>query len=106
MAVVALLRRLVVIRADHERAVGPGPLGEPRQPNRLARAVRPGAWHDLDPPGGPLDHRGDYALVLFVIERRRFARGADWGQAVRSLLDVPINQPAQVVKINLAALER
>ena len=51
-----------------------------------------------------LDDGGDDALVLVVVERRRLAGGADRGQAVGPLLDVPVDQPAQGVEIDLAVL--
>ena len=102
VAVVAFLGRLVVIRPDHEGAVGPGLLGEARQADRLAGAVGAGAGHDLDAAARLLDHGGDDALVLLVVERRRFAGGADRGQAVGALLDVPVDQPAQGREIDFA----
>ena len=46
-------------------------------------------------PRRPLHHGGDDALVFLVVQRRRFAGGADRGQAIGPLLDVPIDQPAQ-----------
>ena len=43
-----LLRRLVVIRRDLQRAVRAGLLGGLRQINRLARRIRAGAGEHLD----------------------------------------------------------
>ena len=57
-------------------------------------------------PRGPLDDGGDDALVLVVVERRRFAGGADRGEAIGPLLDVPVDELAEGVVIDLAVLER
>ena len=68
--IVTLLRRLVVVRANHQRPGDARFLGGFRQANRLARAVRAGARHDLDAAGGSLADGGDDAFVLLVVERR------------------------------------
>ena len=98
MPIVAFLRRLVVVGADHEGAVGAGAASGAGQTDRLARAVGAGAGHDFDASGRLLDHGVDDALVFLMVERRTFAGGADGRQAVRPLLDVPIDQPASAGK--------
>ena len=44
--------------------------------------------------------------MLLVIERRRFARGADRSQAIGALLDVPVDEPAQGLVIDLPGPKR
>ena len=103
VSIVTLLRRFVVVRPDHQHAVRTGLAGELRQPQGFRGAVGAGAGHDLDPAAGPLHHGGDHLLVFLMVERGRLARGADGGQAIRAFLDVPVDQPAQSVVIDLAA---
>ena len=84
----------------------PARLAKPRQADGLAGAVGARAGHDLDAAGRLLDHGGDDALVLLVVERGRFAGGADGRQAVGALLDVPVHQAAQALEIDVAAAKR
>ena len=52
MAIVALLRRLVVVRADHEGAVGAGPACAALVRRIASRVLlEPVPGHDLDPAG-------------------------------------------------------
>ena len=106
MAVVAFLRRLVVIGTDQERAVGADALGEARQADGLAGAVGAGAGHHLDPARRPLADGGDDALVLLMVQGRRLAGGTHGGQAVGALLDVPIDQLEQRREVDLPVAER
>ena len=46
-------------------------------------------------PARVLHHGGDDALVFVVVQRRRFAGGADRRQAIGALFDVPIDEPAE-----------
>src|SRR5262249_54127914 len=45
---------------------------------------------------------GNDVLVFFVVERRRFAGGADGSQAVSALLDMPIDELEEVIEIDVA----
>ena len=96
VAVVAFLRRLVVVGADHAARRRRRPSWRScvrRMASRVLLEPVPGMT--LMRPRGLLDHGGDDALVLVVIERRRFAGGADRRQAVGPLLDVPVDELAQ-----------
>ena len=106
MLIEAFLRRLVVIGGDDQRRVGPWLGGPACQPQRLARAVRAGAGHHLDPAGRDLDHRGDDPFVLFVRQRGRFARRADRAEALRAGRDLKFDLLAQSLDVGLAVLER
>ena len=44
--------------------------------------------------------------MFLVIQRRRFAGGADRRQAVGALLDVPVHEPAQGREVDVAVAER
>ena len=46
-------------------------------------------------PRGGLHHLGDHPLVLFVRERRRFARRADRAEAVRAGRDLKLDLLAE-----------
>src|SRR5262249_51450832 len=105
MTIIALLSRLVVVGADHEGRVGAVAARGPGQADRLAGAVRAGAGHDLDASGGSLADRSNDALVFLVVERRRLAGGADRRQAVGALLDVPVDETAEAIKVNVAVAE-
>src|SRR5262245_22347574 len=102
MTIITLLRRLIIVRADHEGAVGTVAASGAGQANGLARTVRASARHDLDASGGSLADGGDDALVFLVIECRRLARGADRRQAVGALLDVPVDKAAQAIEVDVA----
>ena len=66
MLIKALLGGLVVIGRDDERGVRAILGGGLREPQRLGRAVRAGAGHDLDASGCGLDEGGNDGVVLLV----------------------------------------
>ena len=102
----AFLGRLVVVGGDDQGGVGPGLGGPAGQPQGLLGAVRAGAGHDLDPPGGRLDHGRDHPLVLRVRERGALAGRAHRADARRAGLDLELHLPLQGLDIDLAVAER
>ena len=84
----ALLRRLVVIRRDLQRAVRAGFLRVLREIDRFLGGIRARAREDLDSARGEFHRQRDDLHVLLVIDRGRFAGGADGHDAVHSALDL------------------
>ncbi len=62
----AVLRRFVVVRRDDKQAVGPGPLGLPRQFARMRRVVGADAGDDGGTAADGLDHRPQQPILLAV----------------------------------------
>ena len=106
MTVVAFLSWLVVIRTNHQCAIGACLLGKFCQAYSLSSAVGPCARKNFDAAGGSLGDGGDHSFVFLVIERGRLARGAHGRKAIGALLNVPINQLEQGRKIDLATAKR
>ena len=92
MLIEAFLGRLVVIRGDHQRAIGTGRFGELRQPNRFGRAVGAGSGDDLHPASRLLADDGDDPLVLVVGDGWAFPGGSHRADAIGPLLDLPVDQ--------------
>ena len=102
----AFLRRLVVVGGDDQSGIGAGLGGPAGQPQGLLGAVRAGAGHYLDPPGGRFDHRRDHPLVLRVRKRGAFAGRAHRTDARRAGLDLELDVPLQRFDVHLAVAER
>ena len=89
MLIEPLLRRLVVIGADHQRRVGTGLFRHPRRVDRMRGRVEAGAGDHRRSALGHLDAELDQALLFLVFERRALAGRADRHQAMRSLANLP-----------------
>ena len=72
----------------------------------LVGAVAAGAGHDLDSPGGGLDHGRDYPLVFGVRERGTLAGRAHRTDARRAGFDLELHLALQGVEVHLAVAER
>jgi hypothetical protein len=81
MRVDALLRRLVVVGREQERAVGAGVLRVARQLDRLAGRVRAGAGQDRDATLRGLDDDLDDAAVLEMGEGRGLTGGSEGAES-------------------------
>ncbi len=104
MAVETFLGRLVVVRYDRQGVVGARFPGIGGKLDRLGGGVRAGAGNDGDALCGVV-HRGlDQQPVLVPVHRRRFTGGADHDDAVGAFLDMPVDQPAECVKVERAIL--
>jgi hypothetical protein len=106
VAVEALLRRLVVVRAHHEGAVGARALGVLREVDGFRGGVGAGARDHGDALARGLHHELHEAPVLVVAERGRLPRGAAGDEAVRAGGDVHLHQLAHLGLVDLAVLER
>ncbi|MNT33319.1 hypothetical protein D3C72_1692410 [compost metagenome] len=93
--VLALLRGLVVVGNDLELRVGADALGELGELDGFLGRVRAAAGHHGHAAPGLLDGYADDFAVLFHIDRRRFAGGADHAKAVGAFVNVPVDEPPQ-----------
>ena len=84
MAVEPFLRRLVVIGRDDQHGVRAGLLGVTGQIDRLGGVVRARAGDHRHAAARLVDADVDDATVLFMRQRRAFARRADGHQAMRA----------------------
>ena len=101
-----LLRGLVVVRRDDKHAVGADLLGVAGELKRLQRVVGTRAGDHLGASSRLRDADLDDAAVLVVRQGRPRARRADRHEAVRALLDLPLDERAERVLVEGAGLER
>ena len=97
----AVLRRPRVVRRDHERDVGAEVDRRLRQLERLVELGRPGAWHERHSIGdgvGRDPHRGD--PLGDRLGARLAGRPAE-RDAVRAGLELPCDERAQAVVVDL-----
>ena len=106
MVVQPFLRRLVVIGADNQHAIGTGSSGIFRQTDGLGRAVRSSAGNHRHAARRLLDANLDAAVMLFMRQGRRFTGRADRHQAMRAVFDLEIDKFPECSRINLAVAER
>ena len=106
MAVETFLRRLVVVRVHHERAVRAGPLGVLGEVDGFGGGVGARAGEDLHPLARGLDHELDHTLVLVVRQGRRLAGGAARHDPVGAVGHLELDQLAQLCLVHLAVAER
>ena len=83
-------------------AVGAYAFGKFGQCDGFGRRVGTAARHDGHAPARLLNGCADDFAVFFNGDSRRFARGADYANAVGALFDVPVNQFAQAIVIDAA----
>ena len=105
MLIEPFLHGLVVVRADHQRRVGPGLGGPAGQPQGLFGAVRAGAGHNLDAAGRRLDDGRDDPLVFGMRERGRFAGRAHGANARRARRHLKFHLLLQGFDIHLPVAE-
>ena len=104
VAVLAFLRRLVVVR-HHGQACGrAGLLRRFGQLDRLGGRIAAGSRNHGDAPVGMLDRDADQLLVLLDVHRRRFAGGADHHDAVGALGDMPVDQAPEARHVEATVL--
>lgn len=100
------LRRPVVIGRHHQRGIGAHGFGVADQADPLGGRVRARPGDHRNASGGGLDHRLDHRAMFIMGQRRAFARGANRHKAVAALLDMPVHQFLERVKVHRAVLER
>src|SRR4030095_5182964 len=97
----AVLLRLIVIGGNLQRRSGTGLLGILGHGNGFAGGVRSGTSNHWHTPSRGLDDGLDDAVVLFVRQRWRFARGATGDKAVcLLLLNTVVDQTTQTIFVN------
>jgi len=74
--------------------------------HRFARGIGAGAGDDFDFAGGKLDGEGDDVEVLFVVDRGRFASGANGHDAIHARLNLNFNQAFERGFVNFAVFKR
>ena len=106
MLVEAFLRRLVVIGRDDENGVRPAVLGMAAKLDRLRGVVGARARDHRNPAARFVDADVHGAAVLLMGERRAFAGRPDRHQPMRAGRDLPVDQRAEGLLVDLAVLER
>ena len=102
----ALLGRLVVIGRDHQHGVGAGLLAVPRKRDRLRRRVGAGAGDHRHPAAGLIDAPLHHLVMLRMRQRRAFAGGPTGNEAVGALGDLPLDEVAERLFVELAVAKR
>ena len=106
VAIEAFLRRLVVVGIHDQRGLGPGPLGLRGEIDGVRGRVGARADHDEDPARRGGDDGLDDPLVLLGRQPGVLAGRAAGQDPVGALLDVELDQLAQLRLVNLAIPER
>ena len=106
MAKQPFLRRLVVIGADNQDAIGTCIGCVPGKAYSLRRAVRPGTGNDRHAASRLFDAQFDHTVMLFMRQRRRFAGCANRHKTMRPVLDLEIDQFSESRLIDLTVAER
>ena len=106
MAVEALLRRLIVIGRDDEKAVGAGAFRETRQFDRFLRIVRTRPGDDGNAALGLADTGRDHFTMLLMRKRGTLPGRADRHKPMRAVDDLPIRQGAESRLVETAVLKR
>ena len=101
----AFLRGLVVVRHHRQAAVRADLLRKAGELDGLAGGVAAGARHHGHPPANVVYRDADDLAVLLDRHRGRFAGGADHPDAVGAFGNVPVDQGAQAVVVDLAVVE-
>ena len=100
------LGRLVVIGRDDEHGVGAGALGVQRERDCLGRVVRARPRDHRNPAARFVDADVDGAPVFLVGQRRALAGRSDRYEPMRPGGDLPVDQRAVGLLVDLAVLER
>jgi hypothetical protein len=106
MEVKAFLRRLVVVRADLQRAGRTEFFRRFRQLDGFGGRIRAGARNDLAAARGEFDRQPDDLDVFVRVESGRFAGGPDRDNAVDARRDLPIDQRFEGRDIDFAVTKR
>jgi hypothetical protein len=101
MRVETVLCRLVVVGNNYEGGVGPGFLGMAGLVKRLGSIVRSRSGDYRHPPGSGLNGKLDNTLMFLLGQRRRFTRGADRNNAMRTFPDLPVNDRLESLVIGM-----
>ena len=102
----AVLGGLIIVGCHHQAGVGAGLAGKAGEVDGVGRVVGAGAGDDGHPAGGALHGEGDGVAVLFVGEGGALAGGAADHQGVDSLVNLPVDKPPQLGKINAVGGKR
>ena len=106
MLVHAFLGRLVVIGRDHEHGVGAGLLGMAREFDGLGGRVGARARDHRNAAARLIDAPFDHLVVLVMRQGGALAGGADRNQTVGTFGNLPFDQVAETLFVELAVLER
>ena len=106
LAVQPFRRRLVVIGADDQHAVGTGIGGMARQAHRLGGGVRAGAGDHRNAAGGLLDAQLDDTVMLVMRQGRRFTGGAYGHEPMRAALDLEFDKFSERILVDPPVAER
>ena len=102
--VLAFLRRLVVVGNDLQLRIGANASGELGELDGFFGRIGAAASHDRHAAFGLLDRYANDFAVLFDVDRRRFAGGADHAEAIRAFVDVPVDDATQCGVIDTAVV--
>ncbi len=102
----AFLGGLVVIGGDLQRTVSPGLFRVLGEVNGFAGGIAASAGQDFYFASGELYGEPDDVDVLFVVDGRGLARGADGHDAVHAGVDLDLDKPLQRSFIKVAVLKR
>ena len=102
----ALLRRLVVIRRHDERGIRTGLFCVLCQFNRFGSRIGPRPGDHGHAFISHLDADFHDTFVFVMAERRRLAGRTDRHEAVRTLVDLPVDQISERFFIHVAVAER
>ena len=98
------LRRLVVVRRDHEEPVGADLVRRLGHANRVARVVRAGAREDGGPVADRVDPGPDQVDPLVVVERRALARRPGDDDPVGAVVDEILRDALERIEVDRAVL--